>query len=305
MVVLLLPLIAAFGWWLWRRPVVTVETALGGSERCQTCHRGGQRGGRAHPAVSGHPELGRYGCVSCHGGDASATRRSEAHAAARGAAFGVLPVAYAQSGCLQCHSPGAVSGTERLLAGRNEYVAAKCIACHQPGRMTTGVGIDLRQHTVRDPERLHRLLLEPKAVIAGATMWSLRDVTYRDRYADSEAGNQRITELMIYVLGLARSPKAYRQAWHGATVKVNAPCATCHAKGARRGRGEPHRCLALRNNPQLRCQTCHAGDRTVDKNLRKTESAERCPQVEAQRPLCATCHLRDEGQSARARVQAR
>jgi mono/diheme cytochrome c family protein len=147
------------------RPALTpgvrsVRGALGGEERCASCHlgavhgagRGAAAGGRSAPPLAGHPPIpcaltpGRagVGCVVCHGGDGlRASPASLAHARRLdlGARDPDERRRRLEAGCAGCHErPGSVLGyDERVVpevaSGLRLYLEEGCPACHRLARV--------------------------------------------------------------------------------------------------------------------------------------------------------------------------
>ncbi|MCC6750936.1 MAG: hypothetical protein IT371_24990 [Deltaproteobacteria bacterium] len=271
-----------------RASVVELRTPSGTSERCASCHEAGaRRDGRPHPAIPGHADLRRFGCTPCHGGDG---RRLDALAHGPAPGEGPAPFwpkAQRQLACARCHVPGGLPGAPWLDRAREEWLAAGCVGCHRPGGSTTGVGPDLRHHRSLPERELRELLLDPRRRHPESTMWRLTDQTYRGRFGSRPAGEEALTALIGYTWLLLDSPLPFRNAWARRPERNHQPCGACHRPPAARASGPAHRCRLLARSESLRCARCHATAATAP---RRPEGS--CPQVEAARPLCSTCHLR-------------
>ena len=275
-----------------RVKVVELKTPSGEMERCASCHPDGKSGDKAHPPIKGHEAISKFGCTPCHGGVRRSLDKVRAHVtlpSAKDQAF--LPRPFFAAGCAHCHIIGDLVGAEALAAGQREYVAAGCVGCHAPGRRTVGVGVDLKTRPPRTIADLRRRMVDPRKVLPDSKMWSLRDRTYRLRYAATPVGEKRLQQIVTYVLALIRRPASYRTAWAKKASEIKADCTRCHLmdkKGA--ASGEKHRCVFLAKQSNLRCQRCH------ETSAAKKGGKRSCPQIRAFAPLCGTCHLRgDEG----------
>ena len=269
-------------------PVKTTNI-LGDEELCQSCHLLAK-----HPAVPGHSKLAAIGCVPCHGGDGAALDKDEAHSPALGEGRGpFLPRGQYEVACARCHVIGQVKGMEKLVRGHESFEKGTCVSCHGPGHLPPEIGPSLRRVPQKPPPYLHRWLLDSQSVLATASMWSIRDATYRGHFADTKAGNQNIDALITYVLMVSDEPqrRAYTKHTHNPGLRIDKPCTNCHAlgPGAAKPKGKPHRCTMLHTyRDLLDCKRCHATAATTPSKT----SVRMCPQVASAVPLCETCHLR-------------
>ena len=114
-----------------RIAVVETRDIIGNTERCQSCHPDGALAASkgAHPPVKGHADLGRLGCIPCHGGDPTKVDAS-AHSRPPAGDFFARP--HVAANCVRCHLPGD-DAVPALAAGQRAYVEAGCVGCHLPG----------------------------------------------------------------------------------------------------------------------------------------------------------------------------
>jgi quinol-cytochrome oxidoreductase complex cytochrome b subunit len=280
--------------------IVQITTPAGEVDRCPTCHRatlpdvkpGDRSPLRAHPPVAGHPDLLRFGCTSCHGGQG---RRLDAEAHAPLLGDGPNPFLrspHAQARCVRCHVPTGLRGAVALEQGLREYLDAGCSGCHQPGRRAQGLGPDLRRLGRRSEAELRQAILDPQLGHASAVMWG-----YRWRYDQGTTpGRDAVAALITALLSFAESTAPYAQAWASPTLRVDVDCASCHTlERGGRALGRAHRCTLLREQQGLRCPSCHDArlPPTTSPATRPATSPRReCPQIAAARPGCAVCHLR-------------
>lgn len=281
------------------KPIKTTNI-LGEAEFCQSCHPVGK-----HRAVKGHPIVGspggkaptlaKIGCVPCHGGDGGKLEKAQAHAPALGEGRDpFLPKGHYEVGCARCHIIGQVAGMEKLKRGLAAYREGTCVGCHGPGHQPPEIGPSLRAVPQKSEAYLRRWLLDSRAVLPSASMWSIRDATYRGRFADTKEGKKNIEALITYVLMVADEPqrKAYAEHSHRPKLRIDAPCTRCHALGpGAKVTGKKHRCTMLVDTAkrELDCKRCHSTAATTPPK----RSTRMCPQVAASAHLCETCHLRE------------
>lgn len=279
------------------KPIQTTNV-LGEPELCQSCHPVAK-----HPAVVGHAKLGPMGCVPCHGGDASKLKKELAHAPALGdGREPFLPKGRYQVGCARCHIPGQVKGMEQIVAGQLAFRQGTCVGCHGPGHQPPEIGPSLRLVPQKNEAYLRRWLIDSRAVLYTAAMWSVRDATYRDYFGDTKEGRARIEALISYVLTVSDEPqrKGYSEHAHKPKLRIDRPCTSCHTLDGKKTAGKPHRCTMLRGNKLLTCARCHGSEA-----LRPKSKARMCPQVAASVHLCETCHLRENDGFKELRQRAR
>lgn len=284
---------AALLYWRLAGPrIVDTRNALGQVERCTSCHPGGARkpGGPSHPKVNGHATLVNLGCTPCHGGQALATEAEVAHSPDLGGAPDpFVPLGWVQLTCARCHVPGRLEGGEHLASGQRNYLAASCASCHQPGGHPQRIGLDLRLLPQRTADYLRSHLTDPRALNPDATMWTLRDRTYRGRFADSPEGRKNTDALIVYSLALA--DRIQRERWapaqHPKQLRIDRSCTDCHHVDRAQTSGKAHVCPALDGHKALRCGRCHERDRVPADRLDRL-----CPQVRGEIFSCGTCHFR-------------
>jgi cytochrome c2 len=154
---------------------------IGLVDRCETCHLGirepveitreqlAQIGLQdpslqtlfvSHPA--GHPEVDllkihnpeRFGCITCHGGNGTATRSpAKGHGRYKHWLWPLRERENTEAGCLQCHEADlALDGAPTLNAGKEIFRERGCWGCHR------------REGFDEEPERLKNLQVERLAL---------------------------------------------------------------------------------------------------------------------------------------------
>ncbi len=275
-----------------RGRVVEAKGWSGAVERCPTCHPNGvsaKVGRKAHPEIPGHKDLAKYGCVACHGGDGRRVDRG-AHRPLPGEGHPPFyPRPHFEVGCARCHVIGKLEGGARLARGQREYLESGCVSCHLPGRRQNGLAFDLRYRPARTVEYIREHLIDPsRAGSRAKMMWSLRDATYRDRFAATADGEEALDALITYLLALGESPEPYQKVWHKAKLKVDTDCMRCHHLGGKKTTGARHTCpMLVPERTEINCERCHGTPATVPRNAKGL-----CPQLRALQPVCNTCHLR-------------
>ncbi len=273
---------------------IQIPTPTGELDRCPTCHQSvlpdkkqlAQGPLKKHPKIPGHPDLSRFGCTPCHGGQG---RRLDmlAHTPRLGAGLRpFLGQPFVQASCARCHVPTGLPGAPALDHGFKEYVEASCTGCHQPGRLEEGLGPDLRYIGRRTAAELKKALLDPRAGHSPAVMWS-----FAWRYDQAtEQGRRTLDHLITALLVMAESPTPFRSHWVQPAIRVDQPCTDCHdlSKGGAATTGRAHRCTMLKQVEDLRCPRCHNKETPQPDQARGGE----CPQIQAALPRCAVCHLR-------------
>jgi hypothetical protein len=235
-------------------------------------------GKKAHPKIKGHPDLTRFGCTPCHGGQGRRLDDQAHGPPVGGGPDPFLPRSLRQARCSRCHVPGFPSAPD-LKRGFNQYLTAACSGCHQPGRWEEGLGPDLRHRGRRSPKELLTAILEPRKGQPQALMWSLA-WRYNQK---TKAGRAALQDLLLCLLSLSDDPRPYRSAWANRGIRVaNLSCTRCH-HSQQRASGQPHRCALLKGNDSLRCLGCH-------NTLKPTPTNKECPQIKAARPQCPICH---------------
>ncbi|MBW2730797.1 MAG: hypothetical protein JRH20_00305 [Deltaproteobacteria bacterium] len=268
---------------------VESKNLLDETELCQSCHPLAK-----HKPVVGHTDLARIGCTPCHGGDGAQLDKELAHGPRLGEGRDpFLPKGQYLVGCTRCHIPGQVKGMEKIVAGHTSYLHGTCVGCHGPGHQPPEIGPSLNTVPPKHVAYLKRWLLDSRSVLATASMWSIRDGTYQDHFADTDEGRQNIERLITYVLSLNDRPqrRTYAEYVHRPKLRIDAPCTSCHILGdaTTKAKGKGHRCTMLRNNNDLRCVRCHQSAA-----VKPAGNKGMCPQIAAAVHLCGTCHLRDD-----------
>lgn len=184
-------------------------------ERCTTCHDGPHAG--APELVAIHP-IASYGCVSCHGGRASAPDATAAHE-------GLF--ATAESGCGRCHASEKrlVTHEGKNLAPRLEHGRAiwseRCAACHDAGA-SHDVALPVRWiSTASNPSEAMRAIVSPPP---GMPKLVASDDEAKDLVAWLWSFGESDT-----VRGYANVPGATAE--EGAELFAAIGCTSCHAKG--------------------------------------------------------------------------
>lgn len=299
--VLGLGLIASLGLALYKDPAlerrgkVVQLPAVGGVDRCPTCHTFAieEKPQKPHPKIAGHDDLTAFGCTPCHGGQGRRLDR-EAHLPRLGGGPNpFLDRRHREARCARCHVPTGLAGAAALDRGFTEYLKAGCTGCHLPGRADEGLGPDLRRLGRRTRAELLETLLDPRKKHGQALMWSLRpwyDETTKE-------GKKKLADLVTALLAIADSPEPYRQHWARPALQIDVRCDSCHdTEGAKEPRGARHRCTLLRQRESLACRRCHSEGTGKDKATAPRPLVQvrdrECPQIRAVRPLCPVCHLR-------------
>jgi hypothetical protein len=285
------------------KPIKTTNV-LGEAELCTSCHPLAK-----HPAIKGHPlsaagaskgkatkyTLAAIGCVPCHGGDGGKLKKELAHAPKLGEGRDpFLPKAHYEVGCARCHVIGQIAGLTKLKRGLVAYRQGTCVGCHGPGHQPPEIGPSLRAVPQKPEAYLRRWLLDSRAVLPTASMWSIRDATYRGSFGASAEGKQNLSALITYVLMVADEPqrRTYREHGQRPKLRIDAPCQSCHALGpGAKVSGAKHRCTMLKDDAALLdCKRCHGKAATTPPK----DAKRMCPQVAAAAHLCETCHLRED-----------
>ncbi|PIE19588.1 MAG: hypothetical protein CSA65_01595 [Proteobacteria bacterium] len=246
--------------------------------------------------MKGHPKLAVIGCVPCHGGDGGKLTQKLAHAPALGEGRDpFLPKGHAEVACARCHIIGQVAGMEKLKRGLAAYHQGTCVGCHGPGHQAPEIGPSLRAVPQKSEAYLRRWLLDSRAVLPTASMWSIRDATYRDRFGETPEGTRNLEALITYVLMVADEPQRKTYAAHSQRpeLRIDTPCTRCHTLGASaKVKGAKHRCTMLVDTAkrELDCERCHGTAATTPPK----GSTRLCPQIAASVHLCETCHLRED-----------
>jgi mono/diheme cytochrome c family protein len=114
-----------------------VNTSLGVSDRCVTCHVAMAPGeqGVSGPGMAAHRPVvhdpADVGCTVCHGGQGRATEKADAHGAVPFWPEPMLPRAMSEAGCGTCHTAAAVPRREVLDRARGVFQRLDCLACHR------------------------------------------------------------------------------------------------------------------------------------------------------------------------------
>jgi mono/diheme cytochrome c family protein len=119
----------------------------GEADRCTTCHLGVEKPGfedKPHPyrTHSGdylkHHAIAKFGCVTCHDGQAAGLDRERAHGEVEHWLRPLLKGGYAQSSCGRCHFmdqklplDADLPGGEMFVKGWRLYMQYNCLGCHK------------------------------------------------------------------------------------------------------------------------------------------------------------------------------
>lgn len=236
--------------------VASVHAAPASEERCGTCHPAERT-----QHLEGVHAAGQVGCVSCHGGDATASEAAAAH----GAGFkGRLGREAVPGLCASCHAdPQAMRAwglpTDQhalwLGSGHGEHVrngnreAAVCTDCH-------GV------HDIRSPRDS-----QARTFVANV------DVTCGRCHGD---------EKRLAARGLANTHAAWEGSAHAAAFRREGPevgptCTNCHGVHGAVAPG--------RNEVEKVCGSCHADERTAFQSGPHANVF-----TDPTKPECSACH---------------
>lgn len=244
--------------------------------RCEGCHEETMQRADHQGLLERHAG---QACTACHGGDASADQAKTAHVSA--GPESLLPRAHTVASCARCHLPGAVPGTEALVAGARTFQDLGCPFCHHAGGYgsTEAWSPSLEVIGLRGPEHLKRALNTPYQLFRDTRMPSFTVKWKREP--------ERESTLISYLLTFRGGPRPRGR------VSVHEPCAVCHGvSGVDRSRIDGHRCLELADpKKELDCQRCHPKG--------PPRSERECLYVRQRRLDCGACHMgeRDEARS--------
>lgn len=114
-------------------------------DRCITCHSAYSdprfaslpQPFRSHTEriAENHP-FDRFGCTTCHFGQARATVTKQAHGNVKFWGEPMLPLKSIQASCGRCHEPKPLAGAEEYLKGRHLFIERGCVACHSVTGLT-------------------------------------------------------------------------------------------------------------------------------------------------------------------------
>lgn len=238
------------------------------SSACEPCHADVAKKAEHSKLTALHPG---ESCTGCHGGDSTAKEASAAHASS-GAKL-MLPAALTSASCARCHLPGAVPGTELLVAGARAYQELGCPFCHkiEDYGSTEKWAMPLGQIGHRGPGYLKQMLNTPFEVFPGTRMPSFT--------VKWKAKPERETALIGYLLSLRAEPRGKGR------VLASAPCGRCHAKEeTKKDEIASHRCPELAApDKDLSCARCHPKG--------APESDRECLYVRQRRFDCGVCHM--------------
>jgi cytochrome c2 len=110
------------------------------ADRCTTCHRGvanslfedAPEPFKTHPGKSlRHHDFNVFGCTPCHQGQGEATTAGAAHGKDEQWLKPLLPTAYIESACANCHEvTHGVDGAEVITRGGDLFMESGCYGCH-------------------------------------------------------------------------------------------------------------------------------------------------------------------------------
>jgi hypothetical protein len=254
--------------------LVEIATRFG-TERCITCHVDLLEGSEdAHPAlVSSHPPM-LFGCVACHGGDGRALTQARAHR--REGRERLDQPRWIQARCAACHVPGSVDDGGVVLDGLLRFDELGCGVCHRAAGLTAaadlqgGFGPDLDDAGRLDPVVLREVIRDP-VLRFGA------DTAMPSYAAALDARPEMETPLLSFLQTLRLGRALAR-----ARGDAQQACVGCHASAAPTGIAQ-HACSLIKARAaELSCARCHQPP---------ASRAATCPFIDAQRHLCAACHL--------------
>ncbi len=216
---------------------------LGKADRCTTCHVGATRPLfreaaiplQTHPGfyLEDHP-LNKFGCVTCHEGQARATKKHAAHGNVPHWPKPLIPNAYLGGACGKCHREEEVPFEPWLNDGRKLFGEAGCVGCHDVEglRPKEKVGPDLRRIGDKvHPDWLARWLRNP------------RDYLPRTRMPKFGLADDEVTTLQKFLLALQDRQSAAdvviapseKLVAEGQTIFRESRCISCHAVEGRGG----------------------------------------------------------------------
>ena len=217
---------------------------VGVVDRCATCHTALREASltdvkaqpfRPHPPIP--HKLTEFGCVLCHRGQGAATTVEEAHSSTKSWEEPILPAAYLESGCGQCHLD-RLPGTPKLNQGRDALAQYGCVRCHTvkipDGIIITGTYdppplTHIAEKTSR--EWIAAWLKNPQAYSVTATMpnFQLRDEELRDISAFLIAQSTAYTPSTSLRLVHTIKQDDVAATQEASTLYGESFCTSCHA----------------------------------------------------------------------------
>jgi mono/diheme cytochrome c family protein len=199
-----------------------ISPGLRTSDRCVSCHVAmdpGEQGVRGSSLLIAHPRVvhdpAEFGCTICHGGQGSATEKSDAHGDVRFWPEPMIPEQFSQAGCGTCHASLGIPNQQLFQQARAAFERLDCLACHRAdGRGGTirpgGLGMegpDLSYSAVSgyDKDWYQKHLAESKKTVAGPWQASFAPIEDRDlsllaTYLSTRTGAPRLIEAKIQFL---------------------------------------------------------------------------------------------------------
>lgn len=115
-----------------------VNPSLRVSDRCVSCHvtmGPGEQGVRGDAVLVPHKPVvhdpAEYGCTVCHGGQAHATEKADAHGDVHFWPEPMLAKEFSYAGCGRCHSALGVPESGQLKRAQLAFERLDCLACHR------------------------------------------------------------------------------------------------------------------------------------------------------------------------------
>jgi mono/diheme cytochrome c family protein len=115
-----------------------VNPGLRTADRCVSCHVGmgpGEKGVVGDKVLAAHKPVvhdpAEFGCTVCHGGQAPATEKADAHGEVKFWPEPMLPASFSYAGCGTCHAPLRVPNAETLRRASAAFERLDCRACHK------------------------------------------------------------------------------------------------------------------------------------------------------------------------------
>lgn len=248
---------------------LTASIPASAEDSCASCHHSAvdkpahRTINQAHAGVE---------CAACHRGLRGAKTASAAHAAS--GADAVLKTADVESACGQCHIPGAVKGTSRLVTGARTYLDLGCPLCHSMfgTRTFAAYAPPLDAIGLRGQAYVEKVVKHPEVVFPKTSMPGF------DHYFMQRP--DRGAALLLFLAGQRGAARVKPKAM------TDQRCISCHAGGAAKPSGTPHRCALLKEErSEFSCARCHA------KQPPPADAAEECSYVERRSHECGACHM--------------
>jgi mono/diheme cytochrome c family protein len=223
-------------------------------DRCTTCHLGTEDpsyGGYPqpyayHPGHEQHP-FDKFGCTVCHRGQGRATTKEAAHGHVAHWNEPMLPLAYIQASCGQCHQASENPAAPLLARGALLFETRGCVGCHKIAGTGGVVGPAL--DTVgarRDPAWLKAHFKDPASVTPGSGMppqkFDEPDLEAITLFLLSQNGQS--------VSGYYASMKVIPNVLEGRRLFLQKGCFSCHSVGGQGGKIGPNLDdVSLRRSP--------------------------------------------------------